>query len=519
MPFIGLLDVSGIQRFLFRTPELQQIAAASAQIESYADDSHEEAAKTGLFVRHRDGIEVLFAAGGNVALLSKDCNALRKAFGEISRELLESGNGLEIVGAITEYEVGELAKTYQKAVWNLQKRKWTQPRSIEFQFSGLMLQEEPLKVADREPHIEGFKSPRSFRNVICDGFTADGNEQTDLMAVVSIDGIGMGSKLMDWTKEWAENFTKKELTGLARDEAFKKEYTHWSKAIRTRWTCAWDATMHEVARQFGPAHQLIHTVLHEENERPRYLKLHYDKRDKKWFLPCRHIYQGGDDLSFVCDARIALSLTAYLIRMLEKPDNDPKLPERFRTMTVSAGIVFVDSHFPFARAVKLAGDVNKNAKKRAQESKNESEHKGSAPSALDWWINRQGDLQRPDPLFRGATMKPYVLHSEAAEAGSMSWAELESIALKGLWELFRDSRNKLKDLISAAESDRAAGVLRLLRLRPLEKDGKSKTDPFAFLGAHYKPETGFSPTNDNTPLLDAGELFDIHFPFHPEQEG
>lgn len=155
MPYLGLLDVSGIQRFLFRSSELAQIAAASEQIEAYTNDSPEEAAQKGLFVRPRTGIDVMFAAGGNVALLSDDRKTLQKSFGEISRELLESGNGLEIVGAITEYEVGELTKTYSDAVWNLQKRKWMQPRNIEFLFSGLELKEDPSKRTDSEPNIVG----------------------------------------------------------------------------------------------------------------------------------------------------------------------------------------------------------------------------------------------------------------------------------------------------------------------------------------------------------------------------
>jgi hypothetical protein len=184
-------------------------------------------------------------------------------------------------------------------------------------------------------------------------------------------------------------------------------------------------------------------------------------------------------------------------------------------MTVSAGIVYVDSHFPFARAVRLADSVRASAKKRAEEIKS-LEGRESPPSTLDWWINRQGDMERSDPVFGGASLKPYVVYEKDAPEGAIPWERLQNRMLPGLWKTFGDSRNKLKDLLAAVEEGQeGAGVRQLLQLRPIETDQGGPRRPFAFLGSDFNAETGFAMLGKSkaTPLLDAGELFDIHFPF------
>lgn len=487
MPFLGLVDIAGIQRFLFRAPELRMIAASSEHIEEMTQPGQ-------LFARAAEDAKatMLFAAGGNAAFIAESAEQLKAVFRAISCSLLTEGNGLEVVVSLVEYERDHLARDYEKAVWELERRKLTQPRSLEFRLSGL---EQPANSIDtnRPPkRYNGLIEPLNFADLICAS-----TEKTDLMAVVSVDGLGMGKRL----KAWMDRMKERNVS----DAEFIAEFGSWSKAIKQHWAQSWKQTNVEIAQQFALG-KLEHLYMETDDGHKRSIAL-----QKGCYLPCRRIYQGGDDLSFVCDARLALAMTTVLVAYLERAQEN--MPEEFQALTVSVGIVFVDSHFPFARAVSLADDVRASAKRRAEELK-KMQDLPSPPSTFDWWINRQGDMARPDPLFEGASLKPYVINAKDAPVSSVSWETLQTVILPGLWKTFGGSRNKMKDLLAAIEEgEQGAGVLRLLKLRPLDSMKRDGEKPFAFMGAAYNPETGFMKSGKGTPLLDAGELFDIHFPF------
>ena len=82
-----------------------------------------------------------------------------------------------------------------------------------------------------------------------------------------------------------------------------------------------------------------------------------------------------------------------------------------------------------------------------------------------------------------------------------------------MWQTFAASRNKLKDLQSAAETGKPAAVKNLMTLRPVTVAGqKEPVTELAFV-APYDAKTGFASGKDETILLDVIELYDIHFPF------
>jgi hypothetical protein len=91
--YIGLLDLSGIQEFVFRSHRLREIAEASERIESLANSDN------GLFARAAEdtGVELLMAAGGNAAFLSADPEKISAVFERVSRMLLKQGEGLQVV--------------------------------------------------------------------------------------------------------------------------------------------------------------------------------------------------------------------------------------------------------------------------------------------------------------------------------------------------------------------------------------------------------------------------------------
>ncbi|WP_394793790.1 Cas10/Cmr2 second palm domain-containing protein [Armatimonas sp.] len=477
MPFVCLIDTAGIQEYIYARNELRSIADASGYLKKLTEPG-------GLFreVVERHGVSVIFAAGGNIALRAETKAPLQAVCKEISRELIVAGKGLEIVAAIESYEEKRLAEGYLKALALLEQRKLTQTRNVPFTFPGLS-GESDSPTPRKSKHKSGYILPTQTDAQLimrCSG------EESDLMAVVSMDGIGMGKKLQSW------------MQGVLHEDArFESEFKLWSEYIQKRWDAAWERAVDELEAAFpSPYFLLAHQTLPE-----RELKLWWDDEGNP-YLPCRKIYQGGDDLTFLCDARIALGFTRNLIGHLEAPQHGEEathIPEIFHRLSVSAGIVFVNAHFPFRRAVRMAEAIQKRAKKVAVE-----ESDTDPKSRMDWWLNRTGALERPDvgALATKSSLRPAALED---------WDQFESEELTGAWRAFAESRNKLKALGEAAQ-DGAEAVQEFLALRgvPDPENPKATVRTLDFL-PRVSSKTGFD-NNRETVLVDITELFDIHFP-------
>ncbi|WP_395095189.1 Cas10/Cmr2 second palm domain-containing protein [Armatimonas sp.] len=471
MPFVCLIDTSGIQDYIYRRNELRYIAEASAYLANITE-------KNGLFrnAAERHGATVIFGAGGNIALRADSEAPLKAVCNEISRELIEAGNNLEIVATIAPYEKNRLTEGYLKALAHLEQRKLTQARSLPFSFPGLA-EEQERSGSQRVTRASGYVLPNQTDAQLilrCEG------EESDLMAVVSMDGIGMGKKLQTWMR-----------SVLRDDMRFETEFKLWSEYIKKRWDDAWKRAVDDLEAAFpSPYFLLEHPSLPE-----RTLLLWCDE-DGNPYLPCRKIYQGGDDLTFLCDARIALGFTRNLTRYLEAPpEPETNIPEYFHQLSVSVGIVFVNAHFPFRRAARMAEKIQKRAKESS--AKNSKEN---PPTRLDWWVNRSGALDGSEGTE--SALRPASLED---------WDAFEQGELTGAWQTFAGARNKLKALAEAAQ-DGPEAVREFLALRgvPDATNPEAVCRTLEFLPGSRKTD-GFD-TNGQTVLFDIAELFDIHFP-------
>lgn len=551
MPYCAYVDVSGIQDFVFQSSRLAANADASAYLDRLAVKDK------GLFWTAGDQYCIM-AAAGNAAYRADSADELRGVIRTISLQLLKDKTGLQIVAALVPYKEGALAEGCQQALLELERQKLIQPRSVKAGLPGLhpapygvkMTEEDgpdnEANAADREM-ICGLHRPRELERMLCVG-----TEESSLMAVVAVDGIRMGGKVF----QWMEKAIERQQTQGWTDEDFVKEYRCWSEQLKARWACAWAVVEQSVCDAFrqpipedhdeeqakdGDKRHALHHPVHNTSKPPlRWIALRRKKDDSQdddsekaeIYLPCRRVYQGGDDLTFVCDARIALTLTTILIRELEVETETG--PEEFRYLRCSAGILFCNVTFPFVRAVQLAGNVGANAKKAAVDTAAERSEL-HPPSTIDWWMNRQGDMKRPEPLRQSqgkalTTLKPY--HLREPRGKTPSWEHVENTWLgstSGLWSVFATQRNKWKDIVAAAEHDpRALGLL--LALRPVENPCAPGQGCLSPLGSAFlaplpvalqltdHPGDGFDESGQ-TPLLDLGEIFDMHYPFSEVQEG
>lgn len=100
------------------------------------------------------------------------------------------------------------------------------------------------------------------------------------------------------------------------------------------------------------------------------------------YLPFRPLVFGGDDVTFVCDGRLGLSLGARYLELFEEETAKLDLDD----LHACAGVAVVKAHYPFARAYQLSERLVGNAKAHVREGQPEDF------SALDWHFAASGLL-------------------------------------------------------------------------------------------------------------------------------
>ena len=101
-------------------------------------------------------------------------------------------------------------------------------------------------------------------------------------------------------------------------------------------------------------------------------------------FPFRPIVYGGDDLTFVCDGRVGLHLTAYYLQEFAK--GTIVVSGESQPVDACAGVAIVHSKFPIAQAYSFADDLCGLAKSHRRDPKKGN----SSGSWLDFQIIQEG---------------------------------------------------------------------------------------------------------------------------------
>jgi CRISPR/Cas system-associated protein Cas10 (large subunit of type III CRISPR-Cas system) len=219
--------------------------------------------------------------------------------------------------------------------------------------------------------------------------------ESSYMAVVHIDGNRMGKRFEDYGK--AQSNSQNSIADKNRDFIMAMRKLSWEISEASR----------KALEAVGYA--VIKVVDEEKFE------------IKENYLPFRPIVYGGDDVTFVCDGRLGLSLAVKFLEKFEEFTQD--LPDKKGKVTACAGIAIIKTHYPFSRAYALSESLCSQAKQWMKKETNDYEK--PLFSALDWHIAASGllggigeirereyrvqipDLDRPASL----TMRPMRSHS------------------------------------------------------------------------------------------------------------
>jgi hypothetical protein len=218
---------------------------------------------------------------------------------------------------------------------------------------------------------------------------------------------------------------------------------------------------------------------------------------ERW-LPFRPIVFGGDDVTFLCNGQLSLSLATEYLAAFERQVQAHKLAE----MHACAGIAIVKMHYPFRRAYDLSEQLTSNAKKHVRAL-------GTDTSALDWHLAMSGlsgtlDAIRAREYERaGQTliMRPLALRALPNAQDGRYWEKgVESVIVQfQSGPQWVERRNKVKGLRDPLRQGPEA-------VRDYVRDFTLPPFPELLPGARDVLRSGWS--GDRCVYLDAIELMD-----------
>lgn len=256
------------------------------------------------------------------------------------------------------------------------------------------------------------------------------------IAVVHADGDGVG--------EW---LVKTVAVDAPNDRAYIMQKRDASQKLRVTAQKAMQATvavlLDRAAREGQP--RITHNNVAGEEITAVHFQPELNKQNKPtgWhYLPFRPIVFGGDDVTFICDGRLALSLTTIYLQQFAQ-QAAYYLAEHNANLTASAGVAIVKSHYPFARAYHLAEQLIGSAKQyRHDLTKN-----GQQPGAcIDWHFALGGLLGDLQEIRRqhyctehgSLTLRPLTL-AENPHHNYRTWQAVEELV-----RVFQDDKSVIR---------------------------------------------------------------------------
>ena len=404
---IVVLGTVSVQQYIFQSNRLKEIIGASYLVKHWFDDGLIQAIEQTVnsldraaWDAYKDNpsisepevrestdadVSIIYIGGGNAALLCKDKNIAFKVVEKWSLDLLKKAPGLRV--AVGYGDVSDLlSEAYNNAMDELNHCEEALPYGAELGClpvvqtcgtTGLPAsrrskeenkREEWIShsAANKREQVGTAKEPGKAQETITDEFKSvlkenqrfaieleklGGSEGQSYMAVVHADGNGMGDLLKDAVRN-------------AEDDT---EFLHYIREF--------SASVSQLSKKaFEKTMQYYQDVLPSLKG----IKEHEN------VFPMRPIVYGGDDLTYVCDGRVGLHLTAYYLQEFTK---DPiKVGGKDRHVDACAGVAIVHTKFPIAQAYHFADDLCGLAKSHRRDP----EKGNSNGSWLDFQIIQAG---------------------------------------------------------------------------------------------------------------------------------
>ncbi len=464
---VTVLDTTGIQSYIFGSNRLRENIGASYLVGQVTDVWVRQILKQEFKITNPEAsietqdIELVYAGGGNTVLLFKSAEVAISFTQKLSLKVLKKTPGINLVVAHRhDFEWGQdhLYDTVQemmKVDLDVKKRSripsspllglgvtqdcnstrlvavdrsqnhcspadYPVSREIVAKLEAVRPANTQLKQTLQLP--DGWDIPLDF-----DDFGRSKDEMS-YIAIVHIDGNSMGKRFQEFAKDKSDRDYIIAMRDLSRsvEQAGKAVLQQLTQELIANWDMLKD---------------MLKDKLDLTTQKP----------------PFRPLVYGGDDITFVCDGRLGLTLAVRALQLFEtQPIADGK------SLTACAGVCIVKAHYPFARAYELSEALCQSAKKIAKRERGGDE-RSEAVSAIDWHIAASGLLGDLAEIreweYRSQDgqhleMRPLLLHADRYDW--QNWANFESVIkefIKGDW---KEKRNKVMALREVLRQGSAA---------------------------------------------------------------
>lgn len=518
---LTILDTMAIQTYIFGSNRLKENIGASELVkqsteawvyESLPQQSVPDA-------RIEDGkinAEVVYVGGGNTVILFANEAEAKSFVARLSERLITEAPGIELAVVHQSFD------WTQDALGGKKSGKMFEAFSRLADLKRCQLTSRPLAglgvtatcQSTGQPAVtivaEGKETPRLISAEVVAKLKAEERANKKLSSNLSDSGYEMISNFDELgSKDESSYLAVVHTDGNGMGKLLEELSTDHAQASENR---AYLAALHDFSQNIRDASEkalklmeekLLQSVRADEKGQETIMGI-VPVKDKR--LPYRRLVFGGDDLTFVCDGRLALTLTAFYLKMFEQEMKATYNP-RLKNGHACAGIAVVKSHYPFARAYDLADSLCQEAKKWVKESDQDF-------SALDWHFApsgvigelkfiRQREYQSADrkPLL----MRPIALYENNGEW--RHWPNFESV-IREFKDGWKDKQNKVKRLREVLRSGES-GVKQFRDAFPEAKLPEIKTN---YTGVQ---ETGWA--GEYCGYYDAIEAMDFFVPLHGEE--
>lgn len=342
MSYIYGAAIQGIQSFIFETNELKDIVGASEIVEQICTEGYLD------FIEPNQ-VGKIIAAAGNIKLYAENKDDFKELVLKFPKYVQEEAPGItisqsviEVKGEPTKSDFNRLEKNLKAqrnkpippafiTALGIERSRRTGKSAVDRDNKGLRDLSSKIKSEksqdNMKPSNENTAYNRLQKKLLGDDnkekapFPFDLSDMTNhkksnWIAVIHADGNNLG----------------KVIQSLSADNGVKDTYEKFSTALDTA-TC-------------NAAQKAFDAVI-----KP--------KKGKK-FYPIRPIVLGGDDLTVICRADLAIDFTSSFLRFFEEETAGKK---DIKKLTACAGIAFVKEKYPFHYAIDLAEQLCGYAKK------------------------------------------------------------------------------------------------------------------------------------------------------------
>jgi len=311
-------SVQGIQEFIFATNELKTIVGASEIVKNINNK-----------IKEKYGKNIIINAAGNVKLIFDETEKgiLDDLVLNFPKEIKQSAFGITISQAVVKFEDGELKKAFECLEKKLfiQRNKTEIPLNMSINIiklaskSGKPESQNDKDKATVQKELEAKKDESSAVNIP--------KNKKNKTAIIHADGNGLGAMIASMNKN------------LKTDDEIIKAYKEFSTNLDEATNTAFENATKDINKK-----------------------------------SIRKVILGGDDMTIICDANIALDFTNKFLKEFEKQTQ--KLMGG-AGLTACAGITYCNHKYPFHYAVNLAESLCIYSKKHSREI-----NEDLAPSSL-----------------------------------------------------------------------------------------------------------------------------------------